>query len=259
MKLNKRIGLILCILIGAVVNAQPGLNSIPNNSYQEGETLKYLLYYGFIDGGNVSATINKTVYDGQELYHAKIIGKTVGIADALFKVQDTYESYFDMVTGLPRKSIRNIQEGKYKNYIEVLFDHNKNVLFSQKSGMHQVPENIHDIVSVLYYFRRSNISNIKEGDVIKVQTYFGDELFPVILRYLGKEIVKTSLGKFPCLKFAPVTEVGRMFKSNDDMLIWFSDDTLRIPVRIKMNLIVGSVKCDLLEYSGLKQEIRKAN
>ena len=36
------------------------------------------------------------------------------------------------------------------------------------------------------------------------------------------------------------------------MTIWFSDDANRVPIRGKLDLIVGSVKIDLIQYEGLK-------
>lgn len=238
-------------------SAQIPVNSLPNNAYKAGEKLVYLLYYGPIDGGLATATLEKTSYNGGEVYHARIEAKTIGLAEVLYHIKDIYESYFDPVTGLPYKAIRNIQEGRYRDYDEIYFYRENNTLKSLKKGTISVPEYLHDIVSVLYYFRRSDLSNLKNGDVIKIQTFFGGDLFPVILRYQGKETVKTDLGKIPCLRFAPVTEVGRMFKTEDDMTIWFSDDAMRLPVRVKMNLIVGSVKCDLIEYHNLPATLSK--
>jgi hypothetical protein len=36
------------------------------------------------------------------------------------------------------------------------------------------------------------------------------------------------------------------------MTIWVSDDLNKIPIRVKANIMVGSVKVDLTDYSGLK-------
>jgi hypothetical protein len=49
--------------------------------------------------------------------------KTTGVADVVFRVKDTYESYINPKTELPLKSIRDINEGRYKKYNVVLFDH----------------------------------------------------------------------------------------------------------------------------------------
>ena len=57
--------------------------------------------------------------------------------------------------------------------------------------------------------------------------------------------------KISCLKFNPIVEPGRVFDTPDDMEIWISNDSNKIPVKIKLNLFVGSVNCDLVQYSGL--------
>lgn len=246
---------LLFYAVAPYATAQKTYNTLPNYTYQSGEYLKYLLYYGPINGGIATADLSKTSFEGREVYHAKIVAQTIGLAETLYKIKDIYESYFDVASGLPYKAIRNVQEGRYRNYDEILFNHEENTLHSQRKGSLNVPEYIHDIVSVLYYFRRSDLSNMKEGDVIKIQTFFGGDLFPVILRYQGKETIKIGMGKYRCMKFAPVTEVGRMFKTQDDMTIWFSDDVLRLPIRVRMELIVGSVKCDLIDYKGLTREL----
>lgn len=102
-----------------------------------------------------------------------------------------------------------------------------------------------------------NYNGLKEGELIIFQTYFGDELFALKIRYRGKDVVKTGLGKILCYRFAPVTEVGRAFATEDDMTIWISNDENHIPIRVKMNLRVGSIKCDLIEYSNLVAELKR--
>jgi hypothetical protein len=56
------------------------------------------------------------------------------------------------------KSIRNISEGKYRKYNEVLFDHKTRadsaILLSDLTGTHVTEQGIHDIISCFYWFRK---------------------------------------------------------------------------------------------------------
>jgi len=176
-------------------------------------------------------------------------------------VRDKYESYIDPETDLPLKAIRNIIEGRYKRYNEVTFDRetrsDSTILFSQASGMLTVEKNIHDILSAFYYFRKYYLpGELKKGEIIEISTYFTDELFPLKIRYVGKETIKTKIGKVECFKFNPVTEVGRLFKTEEDMSIWFSRDDNFLPVKIRFELFVGSIQIDLIAYTGLRHEFK---
>jgi hypothetical protein len=108
------------------------------------------------------------------------------------------------------------------------------------------------MISLLYFIRSVNYSQIKSGDVIKTITYFDDEIFPFEIRYKGKEEIKTKFGKIRCHRFDPVVEPGRMFESEDDMQIWLSDDKNVIPIKVRFDLVVGSLRMEIDEYSNLK-------
>jgi hypothetical protein len=108
------------------------------------------------------------------------------------------------------------------------------------------------MVSSLFYLRRIDFTNFKINDVIAVNTYFGDEVFPFYVVYKGREVLDTDLGKFKCIKFVPVVEPGRIFKKKDDMTFWLSDDANKIPVRVKFELVFGSFKCDLMSMKNIK-------
>ena len=220
--------------------------------YIPGETLHYSLHYGWINGGLASLRISELDVSGRKIHHAKAIVKTIGITDKLYKVRDVYQSYIDVKTGLPLKSIRDISESGYKWYNEVKFRHSENKVISTRSGEHEVPDSILDVLSALYYARRELLNNLKIGDNVRINTFFDDKLYPMTIRYLGKEKVKTKFGKILCLKFLPVVEVGRVFDTEDDLTIWITADKNRIPIRIQMDLFLGSVKCDLISFSDLK-------
>ncbi|MCK4661661.1 MAG: DUF3108 domain-containing protein [Bacteroidales bacterium] len=223
-----------------------------NKPFKEGESLKYSLYYGWIDGGEGTLTLKKEKFNNKEVLHSVLTANTVGITDKIYRVKDIYESYIDIETDLPLKSVRNISEANYRWYNEVLFYHDIDSVLSQRSGMHSVPNNIQDIVSSFYKLRIIISEKAEIGSVIKIESYFADEVFPLYIRYKGIETIKTKLGKFECMKFSPVVEVGRVFKTKDDMTMWFSNDKNHLPMRIKFDLFIGSFKCDLIEYSNIK-------
>lgn len=228
-------------------------NILPNTYYSNGETLTFVLRYGFITGGQANLELYATNKDSIELYHLTGTAKTTGIADKLFHVKDVYESYFDEQTSLPVFAIQNIKEGSsYKYYNEVRYNHSSNTIVSSKSGGHKVKEKTLDILSSFYYIRRMDFTNIKEGDIFKFNTFFSDAEFPFELRFCKRETISTKWGKIKCLKFAPIVEPGRVFKSKDDMLIWYTDDANRIPVKVILEMLVGHVTAELRNFSNLR-------
>jgi len=228
----------------------PPISKTP--AFINGEELKYVLHYGFVTAGEALITLKTEKFEGKEVFHAMTKANTTGVVNKVFKVVDIYESYFDSGTNLPVKSIRNIREGNYKKYTEVLFNHSNKTVTSSLTGEHKVPANILDMVAALFYIRRIDFSNFKENDIVKVNTYFDDDLFPFYIVFKGRETVKSELGKFNCLKFVPVVEPGRIFKKKDDMTFWLSDDDNKIPICIKFDIIVGSFKCDIVSFKNNK-------
>jgi hypothetical protein len=228
-------------------------------SYKPGESFNYSIQYGFITGGIGTLDVRSDTLDGKEVWHAKFFARTTGLADAIFKVVDIYEVYMDPVTELPVKSIRNIREGRYRRYNVVTFDHTSRsdsaILFSDLSGKHVAPKGILDIISCFYYFRNHYLpyaDKMKKGDVVEMKTWFTDQLYPIKLRFVGMEDVKYGGGKMRCYKFNPVTEVGRLFKTEEDVSFWFTADKNFLPVKIRFNIFVGAFMVDLISFEGLK-------
>jgi len=252
--------LIFLLLVLQVASySQANFKPLPNNSFQDGEKLKYDLRFGFIHGGEASLVLSKADLDGQELYHATLQGRTIGIWNKLFNVNDVFESYFVPETGMPKFHLANVQEGNYKRLFEVHFNHADYSVISNRKGYVKVPSNILDIISVFYYMRRMDYSNLLPGEILKYQTYFQDDIFPFEMQFKGYETIKTKFGKIKCLKFVPVVQPGRIFKNKDDMRVWFTNDANLIPIRIEFDMWVGSAVAEVKEYSGLKIPLKSNN
>jgi hypothetical protein len=232
-------------------------------AYQPGEKVSYVIHYGLVQGGIASLELKTDTFAGKEVWHAKILGKTTGIADAIFRMKDIYESYIEPETELPVFSIRNIQEGRYRKYNEVSFDRNSRpdsaILTSDLSGIHITEKEIHDILSCFYYFRNHDLKDyrdFKKGDMITINTWFTDEYYPIRLRFQGIDDVRTKIGKIKCIKFNPVTETGRLFKTENDLSIWFTADSNFLPVKVRFDLFVGSFSAEIVNYEGSKYPIK---
>lgn len=245
------ITLALAILLTSVLDGQ-------GSSYKPGEEIHYTIQYGVITSGVGNLEVQNDSLDGKAVWHAKFSAWTTGLADVVFKVLDIYEVYIDPETELPIRSIRNVREGRYKRYNVVDFDHktrpDSSILQSNLSGQHITQKGIQDVISCFYYFRNHNLpegDKMKKGDLIEFTTWFADELYPIKLRYVGIEDVKIDGGKIKCYKFNPVTEVGRLFKTEEDMSFWFSADKNSIPVKIRFDIFVGAFMVNLESYKGL--------
>ena len=48
-----------------------------------------------------------------------------------------------------------------------------------------------------------------------------------------------------------MTEVGRVFESEEDMVMWFTADENFLPVKIRFDIFVGAFIVDMVNYEGL--------
>ena len=82
--------------------------------------------------------------------------------------------------------------------------------------------------------------------------FFDNENHNFKLKFLGREVLDTKFGKVATLKFRPYVMAGRIFKEEEALTLWITDDKNKMPIRIKAELTVGSLNADLEEFKGLK-------
>ena len=229
------------------------------SSFQAGEWLRFKLSYsGWMKAGNATLEVSESTNKDKPVY--KVIGKgwTTGAIKWFFKVEDHYESHFDKLTGRPYRFIRNIDEGGYTKNRIVDFDYTQNKalitdLKENTKSTQDIKPNIQDLVSAYYYLRNNfDSETIKEGNVVKLNIFFDSELFLFKLKYLGRQTIQTAFGNIKCLKFRPYVMAGRVFSEEESLTLWVSADENKIPLRIKADLSVGSLRSDLIAQKGLK-------
>jgi hypothetical protein len=220
-----------------------------NKAFIAGEKLTYKMQYGLISAGYVELSLYKEEYQGKVVFHSVSMARTSGLAEKIYGVKDIYESWFYPENNMPYRHEFSVKEGRFKRHNKVTYDRSNNTVDSELSGIDTVPELILDLSSILYYVRRIDFSALKVGEVILLNMYFPDEVFPFYFVYNGKEDIKTKAGKISCIRLNPLVEVGRMFRSKDDLSMWLSDDGNLIPILIRLDIrIAGSIDLYLTAY-----------
>lgn len=237
------------------------LRTFSHSAFKRGEMLKYRMHYGWLDAGEVSIEVKDEAREigGRKTYHVVGIGESKGTFDFFFKVRDRYESYIDEEALAPWIFIRRVSEGGYIINQDYIFNHYKKKVDIGNNTVFDIPEYCQDMTSAFYYARCLDLDNAKEGDIFTINSFVDKEVFHVKIKFVGRETIKSDVGKIKCLKFHPVLQKGRIFKSEEDLNVWITDDKNHIPVRIQAKLMVGSVKMDLMEYSNLANPIAKVN
>ncbi|WP_281541593.1 DUF3108 domain-containing protein [Maribacter aestuarii] len=233
------------------------------SAFEPGEWLKFRMHYGPLNASYATLQVKNAKINDIPVYHVVGHGETTGFASWFFKVDDTYESYFDKEDGKPYRFIRKINEGGYTKDVEINFDHEKDkAVFNDKKNKKKLnfdlQDSIQDLISAFYFLRNNyEPEDLTKGEAIDLKMLYDDDgIFTFKLKYLGKETVRTKYGKVECLKFRPLVQSGRVFKEQESLSLWVSNDDNRIPIRIKADLAVGSIKADLDGYNGLKHQFK---
>lgn len=221
--------------------------------------MKFVVKYGPFNTSYGTLELKPKIYNGQEVFHAYGRGYTSGLAKLFFKVDDTYESYFDKQTIEPLFFNRDIYEGGYTKKLNFFFDKLQDEVLVRdlEKGQEKkikIANDVKDVVTSLFYFRnKEGLENLNQGDWVKMDMIFdNDDIFNFGLKFLGKETVRTRFGEVKTLKFCPIVKDGRVFKDKESLTVWVTDDKNRLPVKIKANLRVGSMVGELVDFRGLK-------
>jgi hypothetical protein len=252
------------ILLLATTTCFCQLREVNNDAFQRGEILTYKAYYEALLTGKVIAGAavfevkdeDKKIGDRSTL-HVSAMGKTRGAFNWFFKVIDRYESYIDEKALVPWLFIRRVNEGGYIIQQDVTFNQTKKVAYfkdlkNDRTSTVTMPEYVQDVLSAIYYCRTIDFTNYKLNDEFAVKFLLDDTVFSTKVVFLGRETINVGIGKVKCIKLKPQVLTGTIFKDPYPVLVWVSDDKNKIPIIAESEILVGKVKLELINYSGLK-------
>ena len=229
--------------------------------YGDGESLTYVVKYqwGAVDTDVGEAVTNLSYSEG--MFHSVITGKTYRFYDMILRVREHFESKFYGSPLKPYYFYRDTQEGKYRMRNTFHFNNVDSVISARIQKYERVPKdtvlktngNTYDIPSLFYKVRTVDFDSVAIGVRQPISFVIDDDIYNFHFVLLGREIKKIKgLGTFRTLKFAVKLVGGSVFTGKDDMLIWVTDDSNKVPLLFESPIIVGKVQGRLISWKNLK-------
>ena len=219
-----------------------------------GEELKYGIYYSFIRAG--TAYIKNrglTTVNGRKAFLLQTTAFSAAVIDAFFKVRDINYSWLDAENFYSLGYLQSVREGGYKRDEWLIFDYPKKLFYGElqkKEDPHIISGpldmQVLDMLSSLYFVRAQKL---EVGKDIVFDIINRERQYPLVVKVLKKETVKTDAGKFDCIVVEPQFRGEGIFVSKGKSLkVWLTDDEYKMPVKMKTEVFIGSVSAELLEY-----------
>lgn len=231
-----------------------------------GEDLKYeVSFYGIKLGTIRVITIGEENISGKKVY------KTISYMDTykgipFVDLHNVYESWLDPSITFSHKFFGTMKSSNSNETQLLLFDYiNGNILNEKKKNKELIfRENIpitqkyNDGLSLFFLARKFLNSNKS----FKIPTIIDKDTTYTIINFLGKkEKIEISAVKYPIKTVAleGKAEWKGVYGLNGKFQGWFSDDDARIPILAKMNVYVGDVRIELVEWKRTNWTPPKAN
>jgi hypothetical protein len=255
-RLSSVLLVILVILISSTAYSGDEFRKLDNKAFKAGERLTFDVKYGFVTAGVAVMSIPRIKkMSNRDSYNIVFEVNSVPNFDWVYKVRDRYETYMDVQGLFPWRFEQHVREGKYTRDFSAFFDQRRHKA-KTSDGEYNVPKYVNDIVSAFYITRTFDYSKMKRGEKIHLQNFFKDKVYDLDVEYHGKETIKVGAGTFDCIIIEPLVLEGGLFKSEGNILIWLTNDNLKIPIKVKTKVVVGAIDAELTKYEGLNGPIR---
>jgi len=214
----------------------------PNYTYPNGQTYVYSVEWHLFSAGTASVKLGLDA--GQQ--HVTAIANSAGVANALYKVQDHFEAFFDPRTFCSQRVSKHTEEGSHSRQSELRFDYsrNKSVLDEknlktgeQKHVENDLPGCVSDVVTGFYYVASLPL---QPGNTYTFPVNDGNKTTEVRARVEARDQVKVPAGAFQTLRVRAEATSGAL-QGRGTVWAWFTDDANHTPVQMRSKLGWGTL------------------
>ncbi len=231
MRWMKMRGSRLALMLAAVVMAAGGSRAADAQRlpFAPGEHAVYDVRLGAFQAGTgtLSVTGRETV-DGAQTLHTVM---TLRGGNALYRLNNRYESWIDTGGLFSRRFYKNTHEGRHRRTRRYDFDPEQRTFLRENGDTGTLPtsEPLDDL-SFLYFARTLPL---EPGATYRLPRYFKADGNPVVIQVLRRETIRVPAGQFRAIVVRPIIQTDGMFSQGGNAEVYFSDDQHRIPIFIR--------------------------
>ncbi len=220
-------------------------SSVASVPFGPGERTDYDVRLGRIRVGEGSMELVGVEHvRGRPSYHASwVIQGGIPLA----RVDDHFQSWFDIETLASRRFIQDIHEVRYTSYRHFEIYPSEGHWEREDTGHQEdLPTDLPlDEISFIYFARTLPL---EVGETYEMDRYFREDRNPVTLRVVGREVVEVPAGTFETLVVEPIIKAGGLFGEGGEAKVYFTDDERRLLVKLESRVpVVGSLSLHLRE------------
>lgn len=235
--------------------AQEPLNIIPAlEAFHPGEKLEYDVSWSekLKAGTAILEVRGATLANGKPAFSFLVTGRSCGLVDKFFRVEDRVESLFDPENMQSVSYTISERFGRKKRHRSLIFDRDLNVVRStfnnEPAQTLAIPDGVQDGLAFLYFIR--TVKDFTVGKIFAVDVHESGKNWSVEVHTLGKERVKTAAGEFETVKIMTRPLYEGRFMNKGEVVLWLTDDDRKVPVLMKSTIRVGSFVFSLKDIKG---------
>ena len=209
-----------------------------------GEKLEYDVKFGVLKVGTGSMEVHEiTDVRGVQSWHT-LFRFSGGIP--FYRVNDKYESWFDVFSLSSRRYYQDIEEGNYtpKRRYEI-FPERSVYQLNDEAEQPSVGDPLDD-GSFLYFARTIPL---EIGKTYTLPRYFKTDGNPVRITVLRRDTIDVPAGHFTTYVLQPTFQSKGLFSENGHAEVWITDDDRRMMVQMKSKLSIGSINLYLKAHN----------
>ena len=221
-----------------------------------GETLDYEISWGFITAGNARMLVRETGTENE----LEIITRAWnnGAFETIFPVNDTVKSTISADSLFPKIFNQKISEGSYRRNAKTIYnlDAKNAVIQDSAYSKNKFKHGFDTTITlggkercILSAFYKARTFNLNPGDTAYFDAISGVKKYKLKVICHKRETIKTALGEKKCIVIEPIIQGDGLFNAKGRLTIWLTDDAKRLPVLMKSEIAVGSIKAELIKVT----------
>lgn len=258
---------VLCALFLSFFTEKTDAQVLPvRERMQSGEQVTYDLFFkwGILmprAGQAILSFQEMPRVSGDEAYSYRLLFRTSGMFDKVYKMRDTIDCFLDWDMRLLR-SEKRVNENDY--YLVDLLDFQyagdetavHSVRYTPKQTkidtvMRVSSKPLFDMLGSTLFLRSIDWTALNSGDSFPFYVAVGRDIISICFRYTGQRVVQHDRFKYRTRHFYIDIYDDAFTHSKEAAELWVGDDENRIPVKIRAKLKIGAAEVYYKKASGL--------